>query len=188
MADIVLEDVGVASCEPMAGVATEVLYAERGDFETVLDPKSLCGTGAAATLDELAEIAVAGHTFKVGKKWNKLTMVAETGEITTTQIGEKKRRLFENQVSVQIAGSSSKLLGWMRWAKNKDLIVLVREVGTGNYRQFGSDLLSAWTESQEHKLEAAAEGNNSTTVVVKDKQKWPAPVYKGDVMLVVPES
>jgi len=185
MSDIVLEDVGVASCEPMAAIATEVLFAERSDFETLVDPKSMCGTGAAATLDELAEIPSPGHVLKAGKKLNKLTIVAETGEVTTTQIGEKKRRLFENQVSIQVAGSSSKLLGFMRWAKNRDLIFLVREVGTGNYRQFGSDLLSAWTESQEHKIEAAAEGNVSATIVIKDKQKWPAPVYKGDVTVEV---
>lgn len=185
MADIVLEDVGVASCEPMAAIATEVLFAERADFETVVDPKSMCGTGAAATLDELAEIPSPGHVLKAGKKLNKLTTVQETGEVTTTQIGEKKRRLFENQVSIQVAGSSSKLLGFMRWAKNRDLIFLVREVGTGNYRQFGSNLLPAWTESQEHKIEANAEGNVSATIVIKDKQKYPAPIYKGDVTVEV---
>lgn len=185
MADIVLEDVGGVSCEPMAGVSTEVFYAERSDFESMIDPKNLCGVDAAATLDELGEIAAPGHVFKAGKKWNKLTTVQETGEVTSTQIGDNKKvRLFENQIAIQIAGSSSKLKGWMRWAKSKDLIFLVREVGSGNYIQFGSDLLPAWIDAQEHKIEAVAEGNNAVTVTIKDKQKWVAPIYKGDIVVV----
>lgn len=184
MADLVLENIGGESCEPTAGIATEVFFAERSDFETVEDPKDLCGADAAATLEELVTIpAMPGHKLKTGKKWNKLDTVGETGELTTTQLGDKKRRLLENQISLQVAGSAPSLLGFIRWVKNKDLIFLIREVGTGNYRQLGSDLLAAWVETQEHKIEALLEGNNALTITIKDKQKWPAPIYLGDIDL-----
>ena len=184
MADLVLENIGGESCEPIAGIATEVFFAERSDFETVEDPKDLCGVDAAATLEELATIpAMPGHKFKVGKKWNTLKTITETGELTTTQIGEKRRRLLENQISLQIAGSEASLFGFIRWVKNKDLIFLVREAGSGRHRQLGSDLLAAWVETQEHKIEALTEGNNALTITIKDKQKWPAPIYLGDIEL-----
>lgn len=185
MTDLALENIGGESCEPIAGIAGEVYYAKRSDFETLVDPKDLCGENEAETLEELIVIpATPGHKLKVGKKFNKLNSVLETGEVTTTQIGEKKRRLFENQISIQIAGSHATLLAYMRWIKNQDLVFFAKEAGTGNLRQFGSSLLPAWVESQEHKIEATLEGNNSLTLVIKDKQKWPAPIYKGDIVLV----
>lgn len=184
MAEINLENIGGESCEPIAGIATEVFFAKRQDFDKVEDPKDLCGDEAAATLEELVTIpATPGHKLKTGKKWKSFVAISETGELSTAQIGEKKRRLLENQVSLQIQGSSASLLGFIRWVKNQDLIVLVREVGSGNLRQLGSDLLSAWVETQEHKIEAAAEGNNGLNIVIKDKQKWPAPIYKGEISL-----
>lgn len=184
MADLVLENIGGECSEPVAGIASEILFALRSDFETIEDPKDLCGADAAATLEELVTIpAMPGHKLKVGKKWNKLDTIDETGELTSTQIGEKRRRLLENQASLQVKGSAPSLLGFIRWVKNQDLIVLVKEVGSGNYRQFGSSELGAWIETQEHKIEALAEGNNALAITIKDKQKWPAPIYLGDIDL-----
>ena len=185
MADIALDNIGGASCEPMGGIEAIVYFAEHSDFETIVDPKELCGdsVNAAATLEELVTIPSPGHTFKPGKKWNKLNVVLETGEITSTQIGEKGRRLFQNQLTFQVAGSDPTILGLQRLLKNKKLMCLVTEVGSGQVRQFGSKRLPAWIESQEHKVEATLEGNNAATFTIMDKQKGPAPIYKGDVLL-----
>lgn len=185
---ISLDNIGGASCEPMGGIQAKLYFAERSDFAEVIDPKELCGdsANAAATLAELATIPAPGHTFKEGKKFHVLDVVLETGEITSTQIGEKQRRLFQNQLVFQVAGSDASILGFMRYIKNKQLICLVTEVGSGQVRQFGSDRLPAWIEAQEHKLEATLEGNNSVTFTIMDKQKGPAPVYLGDIAVEAP--
>lgn len=188
MADIPLDNITGEVCEPIGGIAAKLHYAFHSDFDVISDPKELCGESAdaAATLEELATISdTPGHTLKAGKKFNTLDIVLETGEVTTTQIGEKKRRLFQNQIMGQVAGSGAKLLGFMRLIKNKDLIVLVEEVGSGNIRQFGSKRLPAWIEAQEHKIEATLEGNNSLTITIMDKQKHPAPIYLGDIVTTV---
>lgn len=185
MADIPLDNIGGASCEPIGGIAAKMYFALHSDFATITDPKELCGDSgdAAATLAELVTIAaIPGHTFKATKKFAVLDIVLETGELTTTQIGEKARRLFQNQIVAQVAGSADTLLGFMRLIKNQQLIVLVEEVGSGNIRQFGSKRLPAWIEAQEHKIEATLEGNNSLTITIMDKQKYPAPIYLGDIV------
>lgn len=185
MADIALDNIGGASCEPIGGIEAKIYFAEHSDFTTITDPKELCGdsANAAATLAELATIsATPGHTLKAGKKFNVLDVVLETGEVTSTQIGEKGRRLFQNQLAFQVAGSDPSLLGFMRYIKNKKLVILVREVGSGQARQFGSSRLPGWIEGQEHKLEATPEGNNAVTFTIMDKQKGPAPIYLGDIV------
>lgn len=188
MADIPLDNIGGESCEPVAGIATELFFIERKDLEVITDPKDLCGDApdAAATLEQLVEIAATpGHTVKTGKKWAVLPIVQESGTVKSTQIGEKKRRLVQNELALQVAGSAASLLGFMRWVKNKDLVCLAREIGTGNLRQLGSKYLGAWIETQEHLIEGPMEGQNALNITIVDKQKWPAPIYKGDVVTTV---
>ena len=57
------------------------------------------------------------------------------------------------------------------------------EFGTGNVRQLGSKRMPAWVEGIEHAIEAVIEGKNSVTITLKDKQKWPASIYKGALQL-----
>lgn len=187
MADIPLDNIGGEACEPISGLATDVFIIERKDLATMVDPKDLCGDApdAAATLAELAEIPTPGHTLEAGKHWWKFPFIQESGTVTSTQIGEKKRRLIQNQITGQVAGSAPTLLGFMRWVKNKDLVVLVREVGSGNMRQLGSNLISAWAETQEHLIEGPMEGQNALNITFMDKQKWAAPIYKGEVVTEV---
>ncbi|KAA5532798.1 hypothetical protein [Paenimyroides baculatum] len=188
MPDIPLDDINGESCEPSAGLSTDLYFIERKNLATMTDPKDLCGDSpnAAATLEELIEISgTPGHTLKPDKKWEKLEFIQETPNIKSTQIGEKERRLFQNELAGQIVGSKARLLGFMRWVKNKKLICLIREIGTKNLRQMGSDEFAAWIETQEHIIEGPREGVNGLNITIADKQQWPAPIYKGDVVTTV---
>ncbi|WP_158962350.1 hypothetical protein [Myroides fluvii] len=183
MAELKLEDVGFSSCEPTGALGKKIFYAPLSYFESVGVPKDLCGdqANAAETFAELAEIKEI--KLKQGYGFTELTMITETGEITSTQIGEKGRRLFENSLVAQIAGSKSSLLGFCRWVKNQDLIIVTQEFDSGQMRLLGSERMPAWVDAQEHKIEAAAEGNNSLNITFKDKSKWPAAVFTGDLVL-----
>jgi len=180
MSVLVLEDIGDESCEPVSGLAAIVRYSLFGDYTTIEDPLDLCGTVSATSYMELIEIpASPGHVMASGTQMHKMTTIIETGTIKSTMIGEKGRRMFENELVVEMAGSNLELLGFLRWIKNQKLVFHVEEFGTGNVRQLGSKRLPAWVEGIEHAIEAAAEGKNSVTITLKDKQKWPASVYKG---------
>lgn len=180
---VVLEDIGTEVCEPVAGLS-QVYYSLHGDYESIEDPKDICGTVTASSFEELVEIpATPGHVMKTGKQIFELKFVTETGTIKSTMVGEKGRRLFENELVVEVAGSEAQLLGFLRWIKNQRLVFNVVEFGTGNVRQLGSKRLPAWVEGIEHAIEAVMEGKNSATITLKDKQKWPASIYKGDLQL-----
>lgn len=182
---IELEDIGGESCEPVSGLSGTIYYAEQSDFVTINEPKKLCDpapANVAATFEELATIETA-HTFKTGKCFHKIEMVTETGTIKSTTIGEVGRRLFQNELPATIAGSSVTLLGFLRWIKNKKLIILFEEFGSGAVRQLGQSRLPALASS-EHNIEAAVEGNNSAVITFTDKNFGPAPIYKGAIQLI----
>ena len=180
---ITLEDIGAEVCEPVAGLS-QVYYSLHGDYTSIEDPKDICGTVTAATFAELVEIpASPGHIMSSGKQIFELKFVTETGTIKSTMVGEKGRRLFENELVVEVGGSDADLLGFLRWIKNQKLVFNVVEFGTGNVRQLGSKRMPAWVEGIEHAIEAVIEGKNSVTLTLKDKQKWPASIYKGALQL-----
>lgn len=180
---ITLEDIGQEVCEPVAGVS-QVFYSLHGDYTLIQDPADICGTVTADTFSELVEIpASPGHDFVTGKQIHEIKFVTETGTIKSTMVGEKGRRLFENELVVEVSGSEAQLLGFLRWIKNQKLVFNVVEFGSGNVRQLGSKRMPAWVEGIEHAIEGVIEGKNSVTLTLKDKQKWPASIYKGVLQL-----
>lgn len=175
-----LVDVGGESCEPVAGLVSEVYIAPHGDFTLINDPAELCGDNEANSVEELVTIST-DHTFKVGKGFTKIKGIEETNNLTITMIGEKGRRLFQNALIMEVAGSNAALLGFLRQVKNGKFIALAEEFGSGQLRQIGSKRLPATFEGIEAALEAVIEGNNSVTLTLQDKSKWPAAIYTGTV-------
>lgn len=181
---IALEDIGGSVCEPAAGVS-KVFYAEHSDFVTIKDTKKLCDdnpANVAANYEDLAEIE-GDHVFKQGKCFKEIKAITNTGAITSTQVGENERHLFDNEFGFEIADSTAKVLGFQRFVKNKKFVFLVEEFGSGRMRQIGWSRLGALISAQVHSLEATTEGKNSATVTVKDTNFGPAPIYKGAVLL-----
>jgi len=181
---VVLEDIGGQVCEPIASFS-DVYYALQSDFEAIEAPKDICNEDAsleAASYEELAEIE-GDHTFKVGKCFKRIDFITETGGLKSTNIGETERNLFQNELAVEVADSNAKLLGFMRYAKNKRFIVLAVETGSGRVRQLGSTRIPARFMTQEHNVEPTMEGKNSAALTIMDKWFGPAPIYKGEILL-----
>jgi hypothetical protein len=82
-----------------------------------------------------------------------------------------------------VAGSEAKLLGWLRVVKNLKFIAAVTEFGNGQVRQMGSSRFPARFTGIEAAIEALAEGKNSVTLTITDKQVCPAPVYTGVITM-----
>lgn len=178
MCEIKLEDIGGESCEPVGGIADTLYIAPKKDLTTIKQPaETLSGYTA---IKDLATIA-GPHVAATGKGFTKINGVTETGTIKSTTIGNAGGKIFQNELVIEVAGSSADLLGWLRLVKNLRFILLAEEIGTGNIRQLGSDRSPAQFTGIEHALEAAQEGKNSVTLTVQDKQPWPAPVYTGAI-------
>lgn len=174
-----IENIGSPCAEPVAGFVPKLYWAPRADFQTLVDPKDICdedGNGAD-TYEELAEITDS-HVMKTGKKLHTVDFVTETGELKHTTIGESK--IYQNEMKVTLEGSSAKVLGYSRFIKRQKAVFFVEEQGSGRFRQLGSSRINA-TVSVEGGLDASTEGNNSMILTITDKQKWPSPIYSGDM-------
>lgn len=181
-----LENIGGESAEPIAGLATKVWYARKSDFVTIIDTKKMEDEdpdNVAETNAELMEITET-HIFKTTKCFKTIDFVQETGEVKTKSIGPKGGKLFENEVTIEVAGSKAELLGLMRAIKNPDLIVLVEEVGSGNIRQLGWSKFGAEASNLEHEIGSPLEGKNSAKITFKDKNLGPASIYKGEISTI----
>jgi hypothetical protein len=174
---VTIENIGASSPEPISGLGFLIHYALRSDFTTVQEPPAFEAVGNFAT-----KVTIEGdHVFAAGKGFNTIKFITESGAIETSPLGEKKRKIFKNTLTGSVAGSEAEVLGFMRMVKNEDFVVLFEELGTRNVRQIGSQLFPAEFEVLTHTLEALAEGNNALAITISDKQKWPAPVYKGEI-------
>jgi len=187
MADIKVEKVGGLTEEPIGGfnhLNIKVALVEW--FSSIAAPKPLqdidTPANEATTFEELAEIS-GTHTFNAGYGFMNIEALQEKIDIEATPLGEKKGKLFENKANVVVAGSNAKLLGFARWIKNKDVIVLLQEFENGQLRQVGAERFAAAIEVT-GKIEGAPEGGNTQSYVISDKQVYQAPIYKGTVTVM----
>lgn len=188
MADIKVEKLG--GNEPEASGAVNhkrILFAKLDWFASLDAPKPLYDADTPAnegtTFAELGSIT-GTHTFKTGYGFMTLEGVQESTGIESAGIGEKKNRSFENKTDVVLAGSSDVLVGFSRWSKNADVIVLLEEHATGILRQIGSERFAASITEFAGKLDPTVEGGSSKTFSISDKQVYEAPVYKGTVTVM----
>lgn len=184
MSDIKVETLGSAVAEVMGSFAHTDIYVGLVDtFDAMVEPKERnAETGAATTLAELVTITEA-HTFKAGFGFTKVKAVQNSISLEYNQIGDvNKSTAIENKMTFELLGSEAEILGAMRLWKGRDLVVMGRESESGRLRQIGS-LNYAAKMQFEGRIESDPEGDNTVTVTVTDKQKYPAPIYTGAVTL-----
>ena len=181
---IYVENIGGATGEVSGAFShTEVYVGFLENFESLTEPKEIYGTNAATTLDDLVTISTT-HTFNSGFGFTKIKAIADTVGLETTQIGSPTMSpVNENKLTVQILGSKAEILGFKRLCKGRDLIVLAAEFQSGQVRQIGSAKYAGRLLESSSKIEATVEGENTTTLVFQDKQKYDAPIYKGTITL-----
>ena len=181
---IKVENIGGTTGEVSGAFShTEVYVGFLENFASLSEPKERSGDGAASTLEELVEIT-ADHTFEADFGFTKLKAIADTVGLETTQIGSPTMSAVnENKLTIQMLGSKAEILGFKRWCKGRDLIVLATEFESGNIRQIGSAKYAGRLLEASSKIEPTVEGENTTTLVFSDKQKYDAPIYKGIITL-----
>ncbi|RZJ71091.1 hypothetical protein [Flavobacterium sp.] len=178
MCKIDLVDVGGEACEPIGGIfSEEVKISPFADFEDIKELPSLDVDGSVGSKATIS----GNHTFKAGKGFTKIIGITETGAFKATPLGETGRKMFQNELTVEVAGSEPELLGFLRMAKNLKFICIFTEAGSGRKRQIGSKRIPARFGNLEETIEALIEGKNGVTLTITDKGFCPAPVYTGTV-------
>lgn len=181
-----VESIGGSNCETSGGfVDSEVYVGFLENFATLSEPKELCDTNVPANVANNVEELVtinSTHSFKPGFGFIKIKAIAETVGLEVNQIGEAKLSpVQENKLTIQILGSKAKILGFKRLCKGRDLIVLAIEHTSGQTRQIGSAKYAGRLLESSSKIEATLDGENTTTLMFGDKQKYDAPIYKGTI-------
>jgi hypothetical protein len=183
--DIKVEKIGGVSDEPTGSFNHRNLrIALVSWFATMAAPKPLTDAttpaNEAVNFKELAEIT-GTHTFKAGYGFMTVEGIQEMTDLAVKGIGSKKGRLFENKMNFSLEGSRAETLGFSRWIKNADVIVLAQEASSKRYRQIGSEEFAAAVVEFESKVEATADGANSRVFTISDKQVYEAPIYLGTI-------
>lgn len=178
-----VEEIGTAAAEVTGGFTHgEVYVAFLSDFDAIVEPKDKDGLDAATTLEELVTIS-ADHTFKVGKGFIKVKAIQESIKLETAQIGLKPQPVMENKLTFKMLGSKADILGFKRFIKGEDIIVIAKEFGTGQLRQIGSPRYAGSVSEGSGLIDGVIEGENTSTFVIQDKQMYDAAIYTGEITL-----
>ncbi|MBS9773815.1 MAG: hypothetical protein KGV59_01480 [Tenacibaculum sp.] len=175
---------GTGECEVSGGFShTEVYVALLDHFQTLTEPKTRCSESKnpAESLADLVTITTP-HTFKDGFGFTKVKAIAETVKLESTQIGDvNKSPAIENKLTFQLLGSKAEILGFKRMFKGRDVIVLAVEYASGQIRQIGSSRFGGKFKEMSALIDGTVEGENTSTIVVSDKQNYDAPIYSGTI-------
>lgn len=176
---IAVQTIGGPVEENNAGFSHEEIYvAPVSLFTSIAAPGDLA---TAVSLSELVTIAQ-DHTFDIADGFTTIKAIAESVSFNGAQIGEASMSpVRENKLTLKMVGSKADLLGFDRWVKGKDVIVLAKEASSGNIRQIGSASYAGKLLESSEVIEGPIEGENSVTMVFGDKQKYYAPIYTGTV-------
>mgnify|MGYP000132568581 CR=1 FL=1 len=177
-----LEEVGFTGDEENVGGInhTEVYLIDRKHLDTIETPPGLDDDPAPADFDTLMKIGTA-HTPATGKGFIKIEVISKTGNVESTLAGEDGGKGYNNAFSFQVKGNSTKALGLLRWATNREIIALVKEIG-GQIRQIGGSEIPAMLSEATSTLGGGThEGKKHVAFTVADYQAYPAPVYDTDI-------
>jgi hypothetical protein len=124
---------GPNGTENNMGGTQQVFYiAPVRDILTIQKP-----VASPSTLDAIVSITTA-HVMKTGKKFTKVYVTMDTGEIEDEPTGDRDARGTKSTFKFRTPGQNAELLGFMSQAKNDRFIVLV-PLADGTLRQMGSE-------------------------------------------------
>ncbi len=125
---------GPDGTEDNIGGTKKVIYvAIKSDFTTITEPVSFT---TATTFAELAENTVA-FTFVATKHFWKIYCTADTGKLMYKEQGEEDGKSYEAELEFFYPGSKAAAMGFMRYAKNNQWIVIV-PLADGTMHQLGT--------------------------------------------------
>lgn len=128
---------------------------------------------------DMAELAKYKGDFQLatGKKWVRIDLVANKGQITYEVQGEKPSRTFLNKVTLTHPEGSAAALGFARQAAADDLVYLVPQ-RNGKFRVMGSEAFETDTKPTGDTGEGIT-GESSAALEIEATDVCPAPYYEG---------
>jgi len=143
--------------------------------------------GATLNLDTASNFAglaniQAQHTFNSGKGWKKLYTQRLSGEIKSESQGELDGMSHKSSLVVGVPGARAEGIGFLRWAANRNLIMLGTDAEDAN-RQVGSVRYPAKYETGSMTTTTTPEGLKITFMTFSAPDNGAAPLYPFDIVI-----
>ena len=130
---------------------------------------------------DMSEIATYSGSFVLatGKKWARIDLVSNKGQITYEVQGEKPSRTFLNKCTLTHPEGSAAALGFARQAAADDLVFLIQQ-RDGKFRVLGCEAFETDTKPQGDTGEGVT-GESSAALEIEATDVCPAPYYVGTI-------
>lgn len=163
--------------ENIGGTEQYIYYAPVGDFTTIQAPSDLA---SGTTFASLVAIATS-HVFAVGKHFYTLYCTMDKGKLGMEQQGEPDGFSTKPKVTIYHPGSKKEILGFARYSKSNNFIVLV-PLADGVVHQIGTQQFPA---SISHKFDSASNssGLRGNEFEITTAVALGAQIYEGAIAL-----
>lgn len=161
----------------MGGIAQECYYCA---WDDVLSYPTV--PSSPTTIEENG-VLTGSIEMKPGKQMYKIYITDDTGEFEIEQVGERDGKSFVTHLRLFNPGLKKKILGFMNWAKNENLVFIVKD-NDGQYYLMGDATRPATYEGAPDgngtSKETAGRRGVSMEFVYKTANVY---VYEGDIPL-----
>ena len=159
---------------------TELWLIDRDLLDTISEPPKMDADVPPTDFDALMTIDTA-HVPATGAGFRKIMAIPKTGNIESTLAGEDDGKVYNNAFTFQVKTNQAKVLGLLRWAANRNMVVLVKEIG-GQIRQIGGKEIPARLMEATASLGGGGhEGKKHAAFTISDTQAYPAPIYSAAI-------
>lgn len=157
----------------LPGIKPHVYGISTRDVVSVPRPKRGENLASIATITE--DIVI-----KSEKKWHKIGLIPEDGQITAESQGTYGSKTFAITATVNIPGTAEEATAYAAEVNNDSMIYLVPQ-RDGKYRLVGSDAFPAMVAPSQSTGQAATD-TNQTTLTITATDEVPAPFYQGEII------
>ncbi len=162
------------------GLVQSIAFASLAVIQTIPQVTTADPT-AAGTFASLVTVP-SDIIMKSGKKMFELYLTDETGTVMDEVQGELDGKSFKNTLEFVHPGESEEIRGFAAWAKNSNLIFVVR-TKEGKRLLFGNDLSPAKLITAPGTLGKAPADRKQRTFTFKFDASYPTPTFTGKVVV-----
>lgn len=162
------------------GIIQKVSYIPLSDILTLPSVVTADPTGSGSFSDL---VKVTGDlVLKAGKQLLSIYLTDETGQVMDEMQGELDGKSFKNTLEFLHPGESDEIRGFTAWAKNSNLIFIVKTKEDKNYL-FGSALSPAKMVTAPGTTGKAPADRKGRTFTFKFDASYPTPTFTGKVQI-----
>lgn len=158
------------------GIRTAVYYTAKENITAW--PTLPSPTDKDVTLAKLATYD-GNFTLKADKKWQRIDLVTNKGNVEWETQGERPSCTFLNKLTASHPGTDEEAAGFCSVAQNADLVFLVQQ-RDGKFRVLGNEMFETVVKPK-GSLGEGTSTNASTDLEIEATDVVPAPFYPGEI-------